>query len=295
MKSLIIGGSGKIGKLLSFKDTFKTYYNNKINKGIKINLISDKILPILKRLQINRVLILSAMSDPDECLKKKKYSNLLNVLKTKEIINTLVKENIYFIFFSSEYIFDGQKGNYNEKSKVKPKNLYGKQKYQIEKYINKRTRNCSIFRIGKTYTDDINDNTLVSKILNEILKGKKLFSLASDQKFSPLFIKDLEKILKFFLKHKIKGTFNIGGPQQLSRFEVLKEIEKSLKEKTQIEIKTKKISLNDVNTLDIRPLNVTMNIKKLKKIIDFKLKTISNVSLNMINKNNAKFKNFKRR
>ena len=38
-----------------------------------------------------------------------------------------------------------------------------------------------------------------------------------------------------------------------------------------------------------------MNIKKLKKIIDFKLKTISNVSLNMINKNNAKFKNFKRR
>ncbi len=68
-----------------------------------------------------------------------------------------------------------------------------------------------------------------------------------------------------------------------------------LKKKTQIEIKTKKISLNDVNTLDIRPLNVTMNIKKLKKIIDFKLKTISNVSLNMINKNNAKFKNFKRR
>ena len=57
----------------------------------------------------------------------------------------------------------------------------------------------------------------------------------------------------------------------------------------------KKISLKDVNTLDIRPLNVTMNIKKLKKIIDFKLKTISNVSLNMINKNNAKFKNFKRR
>ena len=107
MKSLIIGGSGKIGKLLSFKDTFKTYYNNKINKGIKFNLISDKILPILKRLKINRVLILSAMSDPDECLKKKKYSNLLNVLKTKEIINTLVKENIYFIFFSSEYIFDG--------------------------------------------------------------------------------------------------------------------------------------------------------------------------------------------
>ena len=71
MKSLIIGGSGKIGKLLSFKDTFKTYYNNKINKGIKFNLISDKILPILKRLKINRVLILSAMSDPDECLKKK--------------------------------------------------------------------------------------------------------------------------------------------------------------------------------------------------------------------------------
>ena len=83
MKSLIIGGSGKIGKLLSFKDTFKTYYNNKINKGIKFNLISDKILPILKRLQINRVLILSAMSDPDECLKKKKIFKPIKCFKNK--------------------------------------------------------------------------------------------------------------------------------------------------------------------------------------------------------------------
>ena len=295
MQSLIIGGSGKIGKSLNYKHSKKTFYKNKIKNGIRFNLINDDINLLIEKYKINRVILLSAISDPDVCLKKKNYSNKLNVDKTKKLINILIKKKIYFIFFSSEYVFDGKIGNYKENSKIKPNNLYGKQKFTIENYIKRKTKNFSILRIGKTYGDNIKDKTLISNFLNELINGKSFFKVANDQIFNPLFIGDLKKIVDIFLKKKIKGVFNVGGPQKLSRYKVLELILKTLGKNIMKNVKLEKISLNDIATLDRRPLNVSMDIKKLKTKIKFKMKTISNIAFNMIIKNNVKSKIFKRR
>ena len=295
MQSLIIGGSGKIGKSLNYKHSKKTFYKNKIKNGIRFNLINDDINLLIEKYKINRVILLSAISDPDVCLKKKNYSNKLNVDKTKKLINILIKKKIYFIFFSSEYVFDGKIGNYKENSKIKPNNLYGTQKFTIENYIKRKTKNFSILRIGKTYGDNIKDKTLISNFLNELINGKSFFKVANDQIFNPLFIGDLKKIVDIFLKKKIKGVFNVGGPQKLSRYKVLELILKTLGKNIVKNVKLEKISLNDIATLDRRPLNVSMDIKKLKTKIKFKMKTISNVAFNMIIKNNVKSKIFKRR
>ena len=295
MKILIIGGSGKIGKSFNFKNTKKTFYKNKIKNGIKFDLINDDINILLKKYNINSVILLSAISDPDTCLRKKNYSNKLNVEKTKKLINILIKQKIYFIFFSSEYIFDGKKGNYSEKSKAIPNNIYGKQKLQVENFIRKKAKHYSIFRIGKTYGSNMNDKTLISNFLMEIINGKLFFKVAYDQFFNPLYVNDLKKIVRIFLKSKIKGTFNVGGPEQLSRFKVLKLIFQVLGKKIQSKVKFQEISLKEFPTLDNRPLNVSMNIRKLKSKINFKNKNIRNITLKMVKKNNVKSRIFKRR
>ncbi|MDC0953010.1 sugar nucleotide-binding protein, partial [Pelagibacteraceae bacterium] len=159
----------------------------------------------------------------------------------------------------------------------------------------KKTKNFSILRIGKTYGSNIKDKTLISNFLNELIKGKSFFKVANDQIFSPLFVGDLRKIVDLFLKKKIKGVFNVGGPQQLSRYEVLESVLKSLGKNFKAKIKLEKISLKDIITLDKRPLNVSMNIKKLKTKIKFKMKTISNIAFNMVKKKDVKSKIFKRR
>ena len=295
MKILIIGGSGKIGKSFNFKNTKKTFYKNKIKNGIKFDLINDDINILLKKYNINSVILLSAISDPDTCLRKKNYSNKLNVERTKKLIDILIKQKIYFIFFSSEYIFDGKKGNYSEKSKAIPNNIYGKQKLQVENFIRKKAKHYSIFRIGKTYGSNMNDKTLISNFLMEIINGKLVFKVAYDQIFNPLYVNDLKKIVRIFLRSKIKGTFNVGGPEQLSRFKVLKLIFQVLGKKIQSKVKFQEISLKEFPTLDNRPLNVSMNIRKLKSKINFKMKNIRNITLKMVKTNNVKSRIFKRR
>ena len=226
---------------------------------------------------------------------KKKYSHKINVDCTKKLIDILIEKKIYFIFFSSEYIYDGKKGNFSEKSKVKPNNLYGKQKFAVEKYIKKNAENFSIFRIGKTYGDRINDKTLIANYLEELIKKIYYFNVASDQVFNPLYVKDLKKIVNFFLTKKIHGIYNVGGPQQLSRYKILQIISKNLGRSIALKVQLNKISLKKFITSENRPFNVSMNINKLKKQIKFKMKTISNVSLEMIRKNNVKNKILKRR
>ena len=139
MKILIIGGSGKIGKLFNFKNS-KTFHKNKVKNGIKFNLIKDNIVYQLKKYNINKVVILSAISDPDICLKNKKYSNIINVEKTIQLIDILINKNIYFIFFSSEYIFDGKIGNYSEKSKTVQIIFTENKKLIVENYIKKKLK-----------------------------------------------------------------------------------------------------------------------------------------------------------
>jgi len=265
MKILVIGASSKIGKYISSKNNLLTYNNNKIKNGIKFDIAKDDIKKILNKFKITSVIFLSAISDPDECIKKKKYSNLVNFINTKKIIGELIKRNIYFIFFSSEYIFSGKNGNYNEESVVKPNNLYGRQKFLIEKFIKKKTNNYAIFRIARTYGDKLNDNTLITNFLAELIKGKREFFIASDQKFNPLYARDLKKIIKKFIIKNIKGTYNVGGDQKLSRFDCINIILNSLNYKHKKKIKLNKISFSNFKTVDNRPFNTTFNVNKLKK------------------------------
>ena len=298
MKTLIIGASGKIGKYLvkyKRKDYIYTYNKKKIKHGIKFNLSKDNIETILKNFSVTKVVLLAAISDPDECFKNKKKSKLINITKTKKIIDILVKQNIYFIFFSSEFIFCGKKSNYNETSNVTPNNLYGKQKYFIEKYIKKKTKNFAILRVSKTYGDDLNDKTLITNFLNDLKKRKRNFKIASDQRFNPLYIMDLEKIISLFLKKRIKGIFNVGGPEQLSRYQCFKKMKNQFSAEKRKKIYLEKTNLKNFKLIEKRPLDVTFNISKIKNVINFRLQKIEEVTKKILKAQNLNEKLFNRR
>lgn len=281
MNSLVIGASGKIGKYFLHnkrKELLLTYNKNKFKGGLKYNIFKDKISNIIKKYNIFKVVLLSAYSDPDYCKKNLKISSQLNVEKTKKLISDLINHNVYFIFFSTEFVFDGKKGRYSENDKTRPLNVYGKQKLEIEKYIKQNTKNYCIFRIAKTYGDDFKDNTLVVDFIKKSKQRKVTIFAAKDQKFSPLFSKDLVKITNFFLKKKITGTFNIGGPKIFSRYSLYSKFNKLIKKsKNYNKINLIEKNLKNFKFIDKRPKDVSFNINKLKRVINFKLTNIETV------------------
>ena len=93
-KTLIIGASGKIGKyLLEYgnNDYVYTYNKKRIHKGIHFDITKNNLNKLCKKFSINKIVLLLGITDPDECYKNKNYSNLINVIKTKEMIDYIIK------------------------------------------------------------------------------------------------------------------------------------------------------------------------------------------------------------
>ena len=89
MKTLIIGASGKIGKSIinyKSKDVIFTYNKNKISGGVHLDITKNNLNSFFKKFLVNKVVLLSAISHPDECYRNKNYSNMVNVIKTKKLM-----------------------------------------------------------------------------------------------------------------------------------------------------------------------------------------------------------------
>jgi dTDP-4-dehydrorhamnose reductase len=270
--NLIIGVSGKIGmyykKFSQLKNNIYTSRNKNLKGVLKFDLVKNNIFTLYKKYNFRNAVLFSSISNPKYCEKNKRLSYKVNIKYTKKIIDFFVKKNIYFIFFSTEYIYYGKKKIiYSEDSPTNSKLLYGNQKIEIEKYIRKKNyRNSSILRLSKTFGDEIKDSTILSSLLLFYSKGQKVFNIASDQYFKPLFVKDLVKIIDIFLKKNIKGVYNVCGNEYISRFNLIK---KFFKYKKIEDVKLNKISINKIENNIFYPKYLNLDNSKIKKIIKF--------------------------
>jgi len=229
-KIFFLGGSGFVGKSFFAKYRNKvnliiTYNNKKIKKYKKFNILKENINLLIKKYGKPKTIIYAiGNSNHDFCYKNQSLSKFLNVTKAKQQIDILKKyPDINFIFLSSQMVLSGQKAFSDENCKSNPKIVYGKQKLKVENYIKKKINNYTILRLSKVYGINLNDKTILTVFLKDIIKGKKIYNLASDQFFNPLFIGDLLKILFFFHKKKFhKQVYHIGGPERVSRYNLIK-------------------------------------------------------------------------
>ncbi len=264
MKSLVIGGSSNLGSHLINANPKKfdfTYFKNKKKNGIYFDILNDKISKLNVK-NYKSVILLSAISNPIICHENKEYSNKLNVDATIELVKYLSDNNIKLIFFSSEFIYDGNKGNYSETDEPNPINLYGDQKLKVENYIKQNVEKYSILRIAKTYTNNLNDNSFLSFFYSELIKNKKKeISIIDDEFFSPLSIDDLIKIINYSIENKVH-FLNVGGPERKSRLDCLKNFLKVKNIKLiNINLYQRKITENSV----IIPKDVSFNINKIRE------------------------------
>lgn len=264
MKNLVIGGSSKIGRNLNLNSNKfdLTYYKNKISKGILVN-IKDKLSNQLNLDKYSTVIILSSITDPRICQENRTHSENINVKYTKNLINECIDNKKKIIFFSSDYIFDGKKGNYSENDYPNPINLYGEQKLKIENYIKSQSNNYTILRISKTFFQDFKTDCFLKNIIKKIKEPGNSVNCIEKQIFSPIFVKDIADVLKKVVNSNIK-ILNVGGPDVFDRKDIINLVAKKLNKKKKILIlKNKKVEHDSKFNW---PQDVSLSISKLKKI-----------------------------
>ena len=118
----------------------------------------------------------------------------LNIIGTSNIVKSCSKYNVKLIYFSTNYVYPGSKGNYNENDNLKPVNNYAWSKLGGESAV-QLYKNSLILRLCMTDYPFIHKKAISGAISSFI------------------FNKEVAKIIPFILNEK--GILNIGGKKEI--------------------------------------------------------------------------------
>tara|TARA_A100001035_G_C27763126_1_gene492279 strand:+ start:815 stop:1714 length:900 start_codon:yes stop_codon:yes gene_type:complete len=229
MKTIIVGASGIIGYQLFLKlknqgkKVIGTYYNNRKKGLTKFDLTKDKIKDKFKISKRDKIILLTAISNPSAVFKYPKFSKNLNVIATKKIIDDIKTIGCKIYFMSSIEVFNGVKGSYHENSIPKPLNLYGKQKLLIEKYLKKRLKSFCILRTSFIVGSDPKHRCPVKLTYDTLLKPNA--KMAKDNYFAITSVNDLcGMIIKILFNKKFQKLkiCHVSSKEKISRTELAK-------------------------------------------------------------------------
>jgi dTDP-4-dehydrorhamnose reductase len=175
---------------------------------------------VFARHQPDTIVHAGAMSKPDECELNRAAAFLVNVSGTEKLLNAAADHQSHFIFVSTDFVFDGNKGMYTESDIPSPVNYYGYTKLQAEDAVRKYPGNWSIARTVLVYGRPVagRDN-IITRVKQKLERGEE-YAVVNDQVRTPTFVKDLANGITLMIEKNADGIFHISGKDILTPFEM---------------------------------------------------------------------------
>jgi len=226
MKFLVTGSAGLIGSQI-VKDlvqknhtTYSCYHDKKPLQGIPTHLdLSDEnqIIEILQEIKPDRIIHLAAMTGVDLCEAEKELATLINTKATEILAKQAAKQKIFFLYVSTDYVFDGINGMKKEDDPSNPLGFYGKSKLEGELVLNKLASSWCIARTSTPFGIHPTKKSFPLWV-KENLEAKKEIPVLIDQFTSPTYVPNLSKMLIEITIRQIIGIIHVSGATRISRY-----------------------------------------------------------------------------
>ena len=279
LKILILGGSGLLGKKLVEKasDSFEvisTFNNHKIehskSRTIRIKLPDEifNLKSLIFNEKPNLIINTIANTNIDYCEQHKTETYLLHVEMNKQIFKLCEDVASKLIFISSDYVFDGKKGDYMEYDKTSPVNYYGETKAIAESIILQNPTN-TVLRSSLIYDWDPQVRFL-NYVVDKLRKNENIQAY-DDFLTAPIFLEDLVGSIIKAVKKDASGIYNLAGPSCVTRMDFALAIARKFNfDKNLIE----PVSVKSLDLIAERPRNSSLNKTKAEKDLDIKFRSI---------------------
>ena len=279
MKFLITGSAGLIGSqvvkdLVTLKHVvYSCYHNEKPTYGIPIQLDlldQNKIIQTLLELKPDIVIHLAAITNVDLCETKKKLTTSLNVIATKIIAKQVAKQQAFFVYVSTDYVFDGNQKMKKENDVTNPLGFYGKSKLNGEITLNNLASSWCIVRTSTPFGIHHKKKSFPLWI-KENLESKKEISVLVDQFTSPTYVPNLSKMLIEIATKQITGIIHLAGATRISRYHLAELVSNKLGLEKKLLIPTQ---MDEMNWLAQRPKDSSLDVSLATEILNEKPQTI---------------------
>ena len=278
---LILGSSGLLGSRLMSGQYLKNYkiisqsFKSKADYNVDLENY-DQVIKMLNLLKPEIIINLVGLTNVDEC-EKFPYQAYKKNVKTVENLVGAVKEcslKSFLIHVSTDQVYDS-KNSCSEKN-VNLSNYYSFSKYCGE--LIAAQMNSTIFRTNFFGKSKISTRISLSDWLHNELLKKTDINVFDDVWFNPLSIHNVCKMIELAVKKKIKGIFNLGSNNGMSKADFAFNFAKALNLPTS---NMKRVKVSSVKFLNAyRPKNMIMNLTKFENTFNVRLpKLIQEIEL----------------
>lgn len=163
------------------------------------------------------VLHAAAMTQVDDCEKEPDLCQRLNVDAVRIGAQASSLHGVQFVLLSTDFVFDGLDGPYEESASPNPLSTYGRSKWEAEKIVQELPTPWSIVRtvlvVGQV--EGLSRTNIVLWALQALRAGKTL-PVVVDQWRSPTWAEDLAKGCLQVAERRASGIYHISGGETLS-------------------------------------------------------------------------------
>ena len=235
MKILYTGSNGLLGQKISAATTGYSDHaflatargeNRTINLGTAKYASMDitnaeEVMNVVRDFNPDVIIHGAAMTHVDQCEQNKELAYQLNVVGTQNMAEAAKFIGAHLVHISTDFIFDGKEGPYDENGTPNPLSYYGETKLEAERIV-QQLEHWSILRtvlvIGMA--EDLSRSNIVLWAKGALEKGQSI-NVVDDQFRTPTLAEDLAQGALLAATQKAKGVYNISGPDFMSIYELV--------------------------------------------------------------------------
>ncbi|MGC9101153.1 MAG: dTDP-4-dehydrorhamnose reductase [Caldisericum sp.] len=246
MKIIILGAKGQLGR--EFEEYLKEKAEIHSFSHSELDVLNQEL--VIKKFQEIKpdvVINCSAYTKVDKAEEDKEECIRVNAEGAKNVSYASYKVGAKVIYFSTDYVFDGEKGSsYTELDSPNPLSTYGRSKLLGEIYTKDHNPNFLILRISWLY--GIYGRNFVKTIINKAKKEKEL-RIVNDQIGSPTYTLDVVKQTWKLIQMDKVGLYHSANQGETTWHEFTKRII----EKLNLNVKIYPIKMEEYPVLAQRP------------------------------------------
>jgi len=272
MKFLVTGSAGLVGSQVvqdlakSEHQIYSCYSHSKPNNGIPVQLDlvnNNNIIQIIENIKPDVIIHLAAMTNVDLCEKEKELALRINAKATETLSKQAAKHSSFFVYVSTDYVFDGEKGMKRESDMPSPVDYYGYSKYQGELAVQDMASSWCIARTSTPFGIHPTKKSF-PVFVAENLRAKKEITIVTDQYTSPTYVPNLSQMLIEISARQILGVIHLAGATRTSRYDMATLVA----EKLNLEKKLlKPTTINEMNWIAKRPQDSSLDVSKATQIL----------------------------
>jgi dTDP-4-dehydrorhamnose reductase len=260
----ITGGLGLIGHCLTLSapQYAPTLRARPLARGDLDLTRFDDVARLFEAEHPSAVIHCAALSRNPDCEANPALARRINVEATAHLAELAAA--IPFIFFSTDLVFDGEKGCYREDDPLNPLSVYGETKANAEQAVRQNPLHA-IVRISLTGGISPKGDRGFNEEMKNAWRAGKTLNLFTDEFRCPAPATIVARAIWDLLQKGAAGVFHLCGAEKLSRYEIGRLLAEAHPE---LRAKIQPGSRNEYQGPP-RPRDTSMDCSKIQRLLSF--------------------------